>query len=149
MAEQAGVRKILNDVIDGDSILDYCNVEVITNMFPGAVVKRGTTDFDIVVCDVSGNATGFLGYGNCVGPFKPDTRESQYDVSGNNAPVHSGGGFYVRAKCASEAFVKGEELSAAANGRVTAANIGVAPIIGKAVETVANTVTHVWILSYL
>ena len=145
---QAGVRKILNDVIDGDSIIDYYNIGAHANMYPGAVVKTENTDYDIDVCDASGNATGFLGYGNCNGSFKPDTRDTLY-ATDDNAPVHSGGGFYVRAICSSEAFAKGAELSAGANGIVTAANIGVAPIIGKAAETVADSVDRVWILSYL
>ena len=145
---QAGVRKILNDVIDGDSIIDYYNIETVANMYPGAVVKRDTTDFDIEACDASGNATGFLGYGNCSGSFKPDTRDTLYDVSGN-APVHSGGGFYVRAICASSSFTKGEELSAAANGTVELAVAGGQSIvIGKAAETTSSE-TRVWMLSYL
>ena len=144
---QAGVRKILNDVIDGDSIIDYYNIETVANMYPGAVVKRDTTDFDIEACDASGNATGFLGYGNCVGPFKPDTRETIYDVSGN-APVHSGGGFFVRARCASSSFTKGEELSAAAGGDVESATVGTSQVIGRAAETTSSA-EFVWMISYI
>ena len=144
---QAGVRKILNDVIDGDSILDFFNVETVANMYPGAVVKKDTTDYDIEVCDVSGNATGFLGYGNCSGSFKPATRDTIYVVE-DEAPVHSGGGFYVRAICASSSFTKGEELSAAADGKVASATIGVSPVIGRAAESTSSA-TNVWMLSYL
>lgn len=145
---QAGVRKILNDVIDGKSIREFYNVGVAANMYPGAVVRKEETDYDIQVCDVSGNATGFLGYGDCSGSFKPENRETIYELD-VEAPVHSGGGFFVRAICASEAFGKGDELSAAADGLVTAANLTLAPVIGKAVETVADTETRVWIQSYL
>ncbi len=141
---QAGVRKILNDVIDGRSILNEHNIETVANMYPGAGVKKGTTDYDIEVCGAGGDLTGWLGYGACAGPFKPATRDTIY-VVGDKAPVHSGGGFYVRAICASEAFTKGAELEIAANGLVTAATIGTNAIVARTAETVANTVTRVWI----
>lgn len=145
---QTGVRKILNDVIDGDSIIEHYNIETVANMYPGAAVKRDSTDFDIEVCGAAGDIIGWLGYGACVGSFKPATRDTIYDVSGN-APVHSGGGFYVRARIVSEAVTKGAELTTDTNGTVTAVTIGTNLVAAKAAETVADTATHIWVLSLI
>ena len=144
---QAGVRKILNDVIDGDSIVEYYNAGTIANMYPGAVVRRETTDYDVQVCDASGNSIGFLGYGACNGAFKPETRETIYALD-DEVPVHSGGGFFVRARCASSSFTKGEELSAAAGGDVESATVGTSPVIGRAAETTSSA-EFVWMISYI
>ena len=145
---QAGVRKIANDVIDGSSIVEYYNIETVANMYPGAVVKRDTTDHDIEVCDASGNSTGFLGYGACNGPDKPETRDTIYLVEAE-APVHSGGGFFVRAICDTATLTKGEELSAAAAGKVESATVGTSQVIGRAAESVSSSATRVWMISYI
>ena len=145
---QAGVRKILNDVIDGDSVIDYYAIETVANMYPGVAVKTGSTDYDVVVCADDPLATGWLGYGACSAPFKPATRETIY-VDEDEVPVHSGGGFYVRARCSSEAIAKGLELKVGAAGIVTAATIGTDHVVAKAAETVADSATFIWVMSYL
>ena len=145
---QAGVRKILNDVIDGESVIDYYAIETVASMYPGAAVKKGSTDYDVVVCADDALATGWLGYGSCNGVFKPATRDTIY-VDEDEVPVHSGGGFYVRAICASEAIAKGAELKVGAAGIVTAATIGTDHVVAKAAETVADSVTSIWVMSYL
>ena len=148
MAGQAGVRKILNDVIDGDSIIEYYGIETVTNMYPGVAVKTGSTDYDVVVCAADVVATGWLGYGACNGPDKPATRETIY-LDEAEVPVHSGAGFFVRARCASEAIPKGTELKIGAAGIVTAATIGTDQVSAKAAETVADTATFIWVRSMI
>ena len=148
MAAQAGVRKILNDVITGDSTVEYLGIETVTSMYPGAAVKKGSTDYDVVVCADDALATGWLGYGACNGSDKPATRDTIY-LDEAEVPVHSGGGFYVRAVCASEAIAKGAELKVGAAGIVTAATIGTDHVVAKAAETVADTATSIWVMSYL
>jgi hypothetical protein len=145
MAAQAGVRKILNDVIDGDSIIDYFNIENATGMYPGAGVKKGTTDYDIVVCAADDLATGWLGYGACNGPDKPATRDTIYLV-GAEAPVHSGGGFRVRCRGSTLSAAKGDELAIDTAGVVTNATIGTDHVAAKAAETVTNA-SNVWATS--
>ena len=145
MAVQSGVRKILNDVIDGDSIIDYFNIETAANMYPGAAVKKGTTDYDIVVCAADDLAIGWLGYGACNGPDKPATRDTIYLV-GAEAPVHSGGGFRVRCRGSTLDAVKGDELAVTTAGVVTNATIGTDYVAAKAAETVSSA-SHVWATS--
>jgi hypothetical protein len=146
---QAGVRKILNDVIDGDSIINYYNIETVADMKPGVVVKRDTTDYDIEVCDADGAAIGILGYGACNGPDKPETRDTIYVVSAE-APVHSGGGFYARVRVSSQAYTKGDPLAPGAAGIVIpAVETHVNAPIGRAAETVTNAVTEMWAAIYI
>lgn len=143
---QAGVRKILNDVVDGKSTTNYYNIETVANMYPGALVVKDTTDYDIAVCGVDGIATGWLGYGACNGPDKPATRDTIYLV-GAEAPVHSKAK-YVRAIYATAADVaKGATLSAAANGCVITGAVGTKDIIGTAAESVLSGATRIWVES--
>lgn len=145
MAAQAGVRKILNDVIDGDSIIDYFNIETVADMYPGAGVKKGTTDYDIVVATADDEIIGWLGYGACNATDKPATRETIYVVSAE-APVHSGGGFRVRCRASSLTGDKGDEVAGQAAGLVAAATIGSDHVAGKQAESVA-TANFVWVTS--
>ncbi len=140
---QAGVRKILNDVIDGDSVINYHNIETVTDMYPGALVIKGTTDYDIAACGAAGITTGWLGYGSCNGNDKPDTRDTIYLVSAE-APVHSKAR-YVRAIYATAADIaKGDPLKAAANGCVAIGTPGTDDIIAVAAESVLSGATRVW-----
>jgi len=149
MAEQAGVRKILNDVIDGDSIVNYYNIETVSGMYPGAVVKRDTTDHDIEVCGADGSATGILGYGACNGPDKPATRDTIYLV-GAEAPVHTGGGFYARVRISSQAYTQGDPLAPGDAGiMIPATELHVNAPIGRAAETVTDAATHMWAAIYI
>jgi len=142
---QSGVRKILNDVIDGDSIIDYFNIEDATSMYPGAAVKKGTTDYDIVVCAADDLAIGWLGYGACNGSDKPATRDTLYLVDAE-APVHSGSGFRVRCIGSTLTAVKGDELAIGAAGVVAGATIGTDHIAAKAAESV-SAASNVWATS--
>lgn len=141
---QAGVRKILNDVIEGKSTISYYNIETVADMKPGVLVQRDTTDYDIEVCGADGAATGVLGYGSCNASDKPETRDTIY-VVGAEAPVHSGGGFYARVRVSSQAYTKGDPLAPGAAGIVIpAVETAVNAPIGKAAETVTNAVTVMW-----
>ena len=145
MTGQAGVRKILNDVIEGDSIIDYFNITDATGMYPGAAVKTGASDHDIVVCGAAELAIGWLGYGACNGPDKPATRDTIYLVDAE-APVHSGGGFRVRCRGSTLTAAKGDELAITTAGVVTNATVGTDYVAAKAAETVSSA-SHVWATS--
>jgi len=143
---QAGVRKILNDVIDGNSIINYYNIETAANMYPGALVLKGTTDYDVSVNGAAGITTGWLGYGSCNATDKPATRDTIYVVSAE-APVHSKAK-YVRAICATgTAIGKGVLLKAGADGAVIAGTAGTDDIVAVAAESVSNASTRIWVES--
>jgi len=151
----------------GEPLVDECKVENITNMYPGRLVKKGTTDDDIVVNDAQ-RPLGWLGYEHTHAEFRPDDVDSQYKANAW-AAVLFGKGFIVVGRLASgQNVTKGDLLVAAANGEVKKASVmdgsvdsgtttvtstaangdiitlsgGVAPegpIVGRAVESVDAT----------
>lgn len=143
---QAGVRKILNDVIDGESTVSYYNVGAAANMYPGALVIKQATDYDIEVSAADGIVIGWLGYGACNATDKPDTRDTIYVVEAE-APVHSKAK-YVRAIYDTAADVaKGSLLSADGDGAVIIGAAGSKDIIAVAAESVLSGATHIWVES--
>lgn len=142
---QAGVRKILNDVIDGDSTINYYNIDTVATMIPGALVIKSATDYDIKVC--AGTVPiGWLGYGACNGNDKPADRDTIY-LEDAEAPVHSKA-HYVRAVMATGTGInKGDPLKPSTNGEVIAATVATDDIIAIAAESVGLAVTSIWVES--
>jgi len=68
------------------------NIGVATNMYPGRLVVRETTDYDIKVSDGILPVRGFLGYEDASPLYRPATMETLYTVD-TEAPVLRGGGF--------------------------------------------------------
>lgn len=115
-----GFSKITNDVIIGESPARHdLNVETAANMYPGRIVRRGTTDFDVVVGSALYPPGGWIGYGQGNNSAaKPATRATAFaaDVT---VPIHKGGGFPVRASLAAGAIVERNDFVANwANGEV-------------------------------
>jgi len=154
MAAQVGFRKILNDVIDGPSLVERHKAEgTVTNMKPGRLVKKGTTDYDASVngaWDASNNAPiGWLGYETANANFKPETIDIAY-VEGDELPIHNGGGFRVKARLADgQDLGKGRALTAAANGEVTAGDPTTNDIIAHMAESVdaGGGAEDAWVIS--
>lgn len=106
----------------GDPLVDELKVETATNMYPGRLVKKGTNDDDIVVCDASGKPVGWLGWEQAAGPYRPSTIATAYGAD-DWAPVLYGGHFVIKAKLANgENVSKGAFLVPAANGQVKEAS---------------------------
>lgn len=101
-----GFVKPENDVIIGESPSRYdLNVEVTTNMIPGRLVIKGTTDFDIIAGTALKPPAGWIGYAQgSNSAAKPATRDTAFaaDVT---APIHKGGGFPIRANLVTGAKV--------------------------------------------
>ncbi len=120
-----GIIKPANKIVAGGSPLSQeLRVETATNMYPGRLVKKGTTDYDIVVNTAGGDAIGWLGYEQCNPAFMPYNIDSLYEA-GASAPVLNGRGSYIVGRLASgQSVVKGDALEAAANGELTALTTG-------------------------
>lgn len=152
MAAQVGSRKILNDVIDGQSLVERHKAEgTVTYMKPGRLVKKGTTDYDVKIADASANfpAIGWLGYEKANANFKPETIDTAYALA-DEVPVENGSGFRVRARLANgQNLVKGIRLKEAANGEVTAATLGTDHVIASMAESVdaSGAAADAWVLS--
>ena len=100
-----GYKKPLNDVIIGESPRRVdLNVETATDMYPGRLATKGTTDFDLKVATALLPLAGWLGYKEANSAAKPATRDTIY-VADKVAPLHRGGGFPVRSKLAAGANV--------------------------------------------
>ncbi len=92
-------------------------IETVANCYPGRLVKKGTTDRDVVVND-AGLPVGWLGYEQAGTAVRPATPATIY-VVGDEAPVVKGGGFIILAKLAtSQTIVAGDRLVPAADGMV-------------------------------
>lgn len=120
---QLGFTKPNNDVIQGEPpFTEYLKVETATEMNPGRLVKKGTTDYDVVVVAAAiDRSIGWLGYGKAHASFKPTNRDTAY-AANDEVPVHVGSGFRVRATLITgNNVVKGARLVPAANGKLAAA----------------------------
>jgi hypothetical protein len=116
------------------------NVETATNMYAGRLVKRGTTDRDIVVNGAEGTPIGWLGYeqGDA---YRPATVGTIYEA-GDEAPVIRGGGFIPNAKlAASQTIVKGDRLVPAADGMLQKATAIAGVVPGSTGDTTPVTST--------
>lgn len=121
------------------------NVGTATEMYPGRVVIKGSTDYDVVVATANAVAPiGWLGYETCNPNYKPaDTTSATYAV-GDKVPVLGGGGFIIVGTLAtSQTIVKGDQLVCAANGQLakkdTAAATNDYPVVAIAEESVTTT----------
>jgi len=152
MAAQVGFRKILNDVIDGPSLVERLKVganATKARMVPGALVIRDTNDYSVKECGAEGKAIGWLGYEKANANFKPETRDSSYNV-GDEVPVHNGNGFKVRAILTTgQAVTKGEFLDASGNGTLLIATLATGDIKARAAESVTTTIAedYIWVIS--
>lgn len=120
------------------------NVETATNMYPGRLVKAGSTAYDVVVCTAADlNPGGWLGYETCNPNYKKAAPTTIYEAS-DKVPIIRGGHFVIVAKLAtSQTILKGDALVAAADGMVAKKDDAEAthdfPIVGYAEEAVTTT----------
>jgi hypothetical protein len=92
-------------------------VETATNVTNGALVKRGTTDADIVVCgDAEASPLGWVIRDSTIPENRKSDRTTAYTINKMVAVAH-GPGCRLVAK-ASTAIVAGQKLVAAAAGKV-------------------------------
>jgi len=99
MSDATGYRvQVGKIVVTGDPLVKQLkNVETVTNVYPGRLVAKGTTDFDIKVADgVHAVPEGWAGYEDCAPEFKPATIDTIF-VASDKIRVLRGGNFVIRA----------------------------------------------------
>ncbi len=110
---QTGFVKPANAVLldpKGNAMTQYADVKTATNVFPGRLVTRDTTDDQVKVNTGIGKAAGVAGYEMTPAAFKPATRDTVY-AADDRLAVHSGSGFMFRGYLASnQTCVKGQAL---------------------------------------
>lgn len=89
----------------------------VTEMKPGRLVKKGSTDSDIIIGDIDGPNIGFLGYEDGFGPDKPATITTAYALAAK-ADVLSGPGVILVANSETAAVTKGDLMCAGSDGKV-------------------------------
>ncbi len=120
----------------GQPLVQILKVSTATNMYPGRLVKKGSTDGDIVVNTAAGAAIGWLGYLHTAKKYRPATVDTAYSANDHAAVLH-GGGFVIVGRLASgQNVAKGARLMAAANGELSGGTVGTHEIVAIAEESV-------------
>ena len=99
MSDATGYRTNTgNIIVTGEPLVKLLkNIETVANMYPGRLVAKGTTDFDIKVADgVLAKPIGWLAYEDAPPTFKPATIDTIYVVS-DKTRIARGGNFVIRA----------------------------------------------------
>jgi hypothetical protein len=141
MAAEHGFRFPNNDVRtnEGGGQVEFYTVHThatAAKMLPGIIVKISDVANEVLECDASGNAIGFLGYQDTPAEFRPATRDTAYAV-GDRVAVLRGAGRRQMARLAS-----GQNLGVAApvkvatDGYITAATVGTDDVLGDLIDAV-------------
>lgn len=96
-----GIVKPSNRILERGTptIITSHNIETATTMYAGRLVKKGTTDYDIVVSDGVSPVIGWLGWEQADMNNRPATVDTIYATS-EEAPVLRGGNFNIVASLA-------------------------------------------------
>lgn len=91
--------------------------ETAAGMYPGRLVKKGSTDAEVVVNDTSDNSAciGFIGYEQASLDDRPDTIDTVWTVN-KSVPIINGPGMVIRAYLcggAANSVAIGQKLAAA------------------------------------
>lgn len=133
-------------------------VETATGMYPGVLVKKGSTAAEVVVNDTSSNeCVGWLGYEQASLDDRPDTVDTIWTIN-KSAPVLNGPGMMVRAWLSGVNTVTiGEALRPAAyRGSLDEGTPGTDNIVAIALQDVSNaasalsgTLEEIWVVSLI
>ncbi|MEA1908558.1 MAG: hypothetical protein U9N43_05950, partial [Euryarchaeota archaeon] len=116
-----GVQRPTNKIVaNGSPLIQELRVQTATNMYPGRLVKAGSSVDEIVVNDASTNTTiiGFIGFEQTNPNYRPSTIDT-IQVIEDQVSVLNGGGFTILAGAVG-AIAKGNPLAPAAAGKVQA-----------------------------
>lgn len=101
----------------GDPLYEELQVETVTNVYPGRLVKKGTADHQCVICGEFENPVGWAGYEQAHADFKPADEDTIYKVN-DWIPVLHGPGMVLVASTSAAAVTKGDYLSPDGAGKL-------------------------------
>lgn len=145
MAQTAkhGFRYPNNDVtIGGEKQAEFYTINAsatVAECLPGVLVKIGAKSNEVVECDASGNAIGFLGYQDTAAEWRPETVTTAYAVGDRVAVLRGAGRRQMGYLASGQSVAAGEPLARAASGQLTAGTIGTDDIVGDSVDAVNAT----------
>lgn len=115
-------------VLDSQNLhIQTMKVENGTLTYPGCLVKKGTSDDDVVVATAGSDAFGWLGYEQTTKKWRPATVDEIYLIHAQVAVINGPGIVLVAHLAASQTVTKGERLVATADGELAAATALVIP----------------------
>ncbi len=119
MVDSGYVTPTQNIIVRGTSpILHRRNIGTVANMYPGRIVVRESTDYDIKVGDGILPPLGWLGYEDFNETERPATIDTISTVD-TEGPVHAGGGFAIRGSLhAGTVATQGDLLASWQTGQV-------------------------------
>ena len=105
-------------VLAGNRMSAEYEVETATTMYPGRLVKKGTTDNEIVVGTDGAVSLGWLGYEDTPVMYRPTTIDTIYSAA-DRAAVVFGSGIILRGLLANgDDIIMGDKLTGTAAGAV-------------------------------
>jgi hypothetical protein len=141
---KSGFRLPNNDVVvkPDEGFLEFYTVHThatAAKMLPGIIVKLADVANEVLECDASGNAIGFLAYQSTPADWRPATRDTAYAV-GDRVGVHRGAGRRQMGRLASgQNLGAGAAVKLTTDGYLTEATIGTDDVIGDLVDAVNAT----------
>ena len=103
-------------VLSGSRQVVEKEIETATSMYPGVLVKKGSTDNEVVVGTDGAVAYGWLGYEDTPVMYRPANIDTIYVVNAR-AGIISGPGMVLRAKLANgDDIIMGDKLTGTAAG---------------------------------
>lgn len=121
---------------------EEAKVETATGMVPGVLVKKGSTDDDVVVGTAVTNITGVLGWEETNPLQRPADFDTAYAANAR-AKIHRGGGFefygWLGTGCTAD-ITKGDPLIADASGCMKN-GVTAGYVIAYAAESVTSAAT--------
>lgn len=114
-----GVRRPTNKIVAGGTpLVQELRVQTVANVYPGRLVKAGSSVDEIVVNDASDNINvlGWVGYEQTNPNYRPST-PTTIQVVEDQVAVLNGGGFVILA-ASTGSISKGNPVMPAADGKV-------------------------------
>ena len=116
-----GYKKATNKiVVAGTPFVTEKEIETATTMYPGRLVKRGTTDNEVKVNTSDALAYGWLGYEDTPVMFRPANKSTIYSAA-DRAAILAGPIIIEACLASGQTIIMGDKLISAAAGELTKA----------------------------
>lgn len=135
---QSGVRLPNLDVcIGGQKYVEFYTIHThatAAKCLPGVLVKLSDVANEVMECDASGNAIGFLGYMDTPAEFRPTSRETAYAAGERVAVLRGAGRRQMGWLATGQNLGNAAPVKLAADGQLTAATVGTDDVVGDLLD---------------
>lgn len=131
-----GLKRPDNAIVErGEPLIWNAKLETATNVYPGRLLKKDTTDADVEVCAAEDTAVGWAGYEDTLSLYQNANEDTVYEAN-DRISVLCGGHFIIVGSviASSNTVTKGKTLYASTAGQLT--QHGTTPV-GIAMESLA------------